>query len=547
MQSPLVCDVSLSTVFPLTRITGETMLQRRWELLAVTSIAMFLTPLQGAIVAVALPVMGQDLHLSFSTAIWVQAAYLLTTAVLLIPVGRFADAYGRVEFYLAGLVIFSVGSLLCGLSGGALSLILSRIVQGIGSAFMFVTPTAIVTAAFPPQERGRALGVNVTAVYVGLSVGPPLGGLLVDAFGWRWVFFISLPFGLFALLWGWLVLPLHERTGHRLKPDYAGSVLFGAFLICLLIPLTFSPEWGWSVRTITLLALAVLSLAAFVVIELRVDDPVLDLNLVLRNRLFAAANFAALLNYMALSAIGLLVAVFLEVVQGRSAGQTGWIMLAAPVMQVLLSPPAGHLSDRVGSRLLTTGGMLIMAIGMVMLALMPPDVGVAPVMGGLALTGVGLAAFSAPNTSAVMGIVRRSQLAQASAFLSMMRTAGQALSVAILGGIAAAQLGALGGRVLLTRHVTGALGRQAVDNFVHGFRLAMLTGVGLAVVGAAVSLTRGPRDLEPATGRRPGTAAHAGRPPARAGVGARPDAGIGEGRAETPAAADVERDASPLL
>ena len=177
------------------RITPEDAYRRRWQLLALTSIGAFMAPLDGSIVAVALPSMGKDLHLTFTAAIWVQAAYLLTTAVLLIPVGRLADEYGRVRFYLLGIAVFTLGSLLAALSMNGAWLIGSRIVQGAGSALMFATAAAIVTAVFPPKERGRALGINVMAVYLGLSLGPPLGGLLVDTLGWRSIFLITCPSG----------------------------------------------------------------------------------------------------------------------------------------------------------------------------------------------------------------------------------------------------------------------------------------------------------------------------------------------------------------
>ena len=211
------------------------------------------------------------------------------------------------------------------------------------------------------------------------------------------------------------------------------------------MPLTFAPEWGWaSPRTIALLVISVLSFVGFVVVERRADDPLLDLDLLLHNRLFAAANTAALLNYMALYAITILTAIFLEVVQGRSAGLTGWIMLAQAAMQAILSPFSGRLSDRVGSRVLATGGMVAIAFGMVLLAAMPRPRPAVARDGRPGRRRAGLAAFSAPNTSAIMGSVRRDQLSVASAFLGTMRTTGQALSVALLGGIAASQLGAAG-------------------------------------------------------------------------------------------------------
>ena len=467
----------------------------RWVLLALTSVGAFMTPLDGSIVAVALPKMGPLLNLSFAASLWVQAAYLLSLAVLLIPVGRLADQHGRMRFYLAGTAIFTVASLAAALSWNGPSLILSRILQGIGGALLHATSAAIVASVFPAQERGRALGINVMAVYLGLSVGPPLGGFLVDHFGWPWIFLVNLPIGLGVFLWGWRLLPRRgterqdaaeaRKTG---RLDLPGAALLATLLVALLVPLTFASEWGWaSPRVWTLLGLSALALGAFQARETRAAVPLVDLDLLRRNRLFAAANLAALLNYMALYAIAILTAVQLQLVQGRSAKVTGWIMLGQPLMQACLSPLAGRLSDRVGSRVLSTSGMLLTALGMVLLALQGQGGSMLPIAAALATVGVGMAAFSAPNTSAIMGSVDRSQLSVASAFLGTMRVTGQALSVAILGGIAASHLGSGGWRLLLRAGGSP----QAAAAFARGYRAAMVTGAGLALLGAWASLVRG--------------------------------------------------------
>ena len=469
----------------------------RWTLLALTSVGAFMTPLDASIVAVALPKMGPLLNLSFAASLWVQASYLLSIAVLLIPLGRLADQRGRVHFYLAGTVIFTVASLAAALSWNGPSLILSRILQGIGGALLYATSAAIVTSVFPAQERGRALGINVMAVYLGLSVGPPLGGFLVDHFGWPWIFLVNLPIGLVVFLWGWRILPRPQGTTQRHQAvdgpltgrlDLPGAALLATFLVGLLVPLTFASEWGWeSFRVWTLLGLSALALVAFRVRETRAAVPLVDLDLLRRNRLFAAANLAALLNYMALYAIAILTAAQLQLVQGRTAKVTGWIMLGQPLMQACLSPLAGRLSDRVGSRVLSTSGMVLVALGMVLLALMGRSVSVLPIVTALAIVGVGMAAFSAPNTSAIMGSVDRSQLSVASAFLGTMRVTGQALSVAILGGIAASHLGPGGWRLLLRAGGSP----QAAEAFARGYSAAMGTGAGLALLGAWASLARG--------------------------------------------------------
>jgi EmrB/QacA subfamily drug resistance transporter len=487
----------------MSRITPEQLGDRRWQLLALTSVGAFMGPLDGSIVAVALPKMGQDLKLTFTAAIWVQAIYLLVMAVLLIPLGRLADRRGRVHYYLGGVVVFTVGSLLSGMSTTDAWLIASRALQGVGAALLVATSTAIVTAVFPPRERGRALGINVMAVYLGLTVGPPLGGFLTDHLGWRSIFFVNIPIGVVVAVCGYLLLPRHERGDERAAgSDPLGTGLWALTLICLLVPLTFASEWGWtSARTLGLLATAAAALTVFAVVELRQRTPLLNLDLVFHNRLFAAANSAALLNYMALGAITILTADFLEIVQHHSAGLTGWLMLAQPVMMATLSPFAGRLSDRVGSRLLSSGGMVIMAAGMALLATVPVTSGLLRVMASLAVVGLGMAAFSAPNTSAIMGSVEKHQLGLAGAFVGTMRVTGQSLSVAVLGGIAASFLGPLGSRMLLRlgnpvpgqSHAAAiaAAAHVALD-YTHGYREAILTGAALAFVGALLSLTRGP-------------------------------------------------------
>jgi EmrB/QacA subfamily drug resistance transporter len=468
--------------------------EQRWALLALTSVGAFMTPLDASIVAVALPKMGPLLNLSFAASLWVQASYLLCIAVLLIPLGRLADQGGRIRFYLAGTAIFTAASLAAALSWNGPSLIASRILQGVGGALLYATSAAIVTSVFPGHERGRALGINVMAVYLGLSVGPPLGGFLVDHFGWPWIFLVNLPIGLGVFLWGWHLLPRRQASSSPAQPppkgrmDLPGAALLALLLVCLLVPLTFVSEWGWqSLRVWGLLALAVMALGAFWLRETRAALPLVDLDLLRKNRLFAAANLAALLNYMALYGIAILTAAYLQLVQGRSAKATGWIMLGQPLTQACLSPLAGRLSDRVGSRVLSTAGMGLVALGMALLGAASQSASLVPILAALGLVGLGMAAFSAPNTSAIMGSVERSQLSVASAFLGTMRVTGQALSVAILGGIAASHLGPGGWRLLLRAGGSP----EAAEAFARGYRAAMGTGAGLALLGVWASSTRG--------------------------------------------------------
>jgi EmrB/QacA subfamily drug resistance transporter len=486
-----------------------------------TAIGTFMTPLDSSIVSVALPAIGPHLRLSYTEALWVQAAYLLVISILLIPVGRLADMHGPLRFYMMGTILFGLASIGAALSFSGTSLIVARSIQGAGGALMFSTSAAILTSVFPGKERGRVLGLNVMVAYLGLTLGPPVGGLIVSHTSWRWIFLLNVPVALLTLLVGWNLLPAEQRDRAALiareivprirrRIDLVGAATLGAMLVCFFLPLTFSPFWGWgSGRTVGLFAAAVVLFGVFVAFERRVDEPILDLNLVRRNRTFAAANAATLLNYVAVFGVIVFTAVFLEIVQGHSAERSGLILLAQPVLMAALSPFAGRLSDRVGSRALVTCGQILIAGGMVQLALLSAVSPTSRVMLALATVGVGMAGFSSPNTSAVMGSVPRSQLNVASGFLATMRFAGQGMSIAVLGAIAAAGLGPNGGRVILLGE---AASKASAATYATGYRQAMFAGAGVAVLAAIISFVQerrgqgGAAEPSPETAGPPGGA-----------------------------------------
>jgi EmrB/QacA subfamily drug resistance transporter len=480
---------------------GSELQRRRWYVLAVVSIGMFMTPFDASIVAVALPAMGADLHLSYSYALWAQAAYLLVTSALLIPAGRIADSRGPVRWALSGTVVFAAGSILAGLAPNGLAMIVGRCIQGAGGAFMFSTATGVITAVFPPGERGRAIGLNLTAGYAGMMIAPVVGGLIVSHLDWRWIFFINVPIAAATLVAGWSLIGAERRdrsaraarqarqataslaaSGSK-RVDWPGTLMLGGLLSCLFVPLTFSPLWGWgSARTLVFLGVAAVLLVTFVLWEDRVHDPLLDLDLLRKNRVFAATCSAAFINSMGVFAVITLTAVFAQVVQGHSGQRAGAMLLVQPAFMIMLSPVCGRLSDRVGSRPLTLAGPLAIAAGMAQLAFAGQSTG--RVLAGLACAGIGMALFSSPNMSAIMGSVGRSQLSVASGFQSMMRFGGQGFSIAVLGSIAAWQLGSQGARVIFL----GATASQAsAAAYNQGYRLAMLVGAGLTVAASLLS------------------------------------------------------------
>ncbi len=446
-----------------------------------------MSPLDFSAVSVALPSMGRDVHLSFAAALWVQAGYLLTYTLMLVPSGRIADQLGRLGVWRAGIAVFAITSLLTGVSPDTAWLLVARSLQGIGAGIMTGTATALVSTVFPMGERGRAIGINVMAIYLGLSTGPLIGGLLVSSFGWRWVFFVNVPIAAATLI---AARRLHDPDRRRGRPqlDLPGTGLLTVGLGCLLIPLTFGADWGWSsTRTVALFVISAVALVTFGIVEPRVASPVLDLGLFRRSRAFAAANAAALLNYTAMFGSIALTAIALQVVAGKSPIMTGFILILQPAVMVCLSPFAGRLSDRIGSRFLCTGGMLLVAAGLGLLADVPNGMPVARVLPALVCIGVGMAMFSSPNTSSAMNAAPSAALGAAAGVLTTMRSLGQSMSIAVLGAITADHLGAVGGRMLLG----GKASLHAGAAYLDGYRLAMAVGAGIAVIGALVSLTRG--------------------------------------------------------
>ena len=487
---------------------GQTMpelRQRRWRVLVVGSVGVFAAALTASIVAVALPVIGPHLRLSYSEALWVQTSYILVVTVMASPIGRLADMYGPLRLYTIGAVLFGLFSVAAAFSPSGLFLIVARAFQGVGGGLLSTTSPAIVTNAFPAEERGRALGLNIMAATVGFTLGPPLGGLIVTPLGWRWIFLVNAPVVLGILIGGWDLLAAERRdraaelkrigvSEKSRRIDIPGAVLLGIMLATLFLPLSFSPLWGWAnPGTIGLLAVAVISAVGFVYVEEHTQDPVIDLSLFRSNPVFAGANTASLLYFSSTYGLTVFTAVFLEVVQGRSAQQAGLILLIQPAIVTAFTPFTGRLSDRVGPHGVAAVGMLLVAAGMAGLAMVSPTASIWLIVAALSIVGFGMACFVPPNMSAAMGSVSRSTLGVASGVNATMRGCGQGLSIAVRGAIAASKLGPSGGRVILLGKNAGI---SSAQTFAAGYREAMLVAAGLAVAGALVSLIGKPKPLK---------------------------------------------------
>jgi EmrB/QacA subfamily drug resistance transporter len=467
----------------------------KWTVLLITSIGAFMTPLDGTIVSVSMPSIAKGLNMTYESVIWVPTAYLVALTVLLLSLGRLSDSRGRKPIFVAGFAIFAVTSFLCGTASSGSQLIAFRAIQGAGAAFIGATSAAIITDTFPAKERGKALGINTMSVYVGLSVGPSLGGFLTSAYGWRSIFYVNVPLALLVI--GLALTRLKEAHLATLGRgfDIAGAGTFSAGLVAVLVGLTLGDSWGWGAPPIVgLLAAGGLLLVSFVFIERRRGSKAMvDLSLFTGNRLFAAANLSALLNYTSYFGVSFFVSFYLQRVLGYAAFRAGLVLLVMPLCMAFLSPVSGWLSDRFGSRGFSSLGMALISAGLLVMSALGLTSSSTQVILGLFIIGVGMGLFSSPNTSAVMGSVERDKLGLASGTLATMRFSGQSLSLALMGAIvaSAAAPGLLSS--LFIGVGTSAL-NVAAEAFVEGMRRAFIVSAVIAAIGLFTSLQRGGRE-----------------------------------------------------
>ncbi len=441
----------------------------------VATLASFVTPFMGSSVNVALPAIGREMQIDAIGLSWVATAYLLTAAVFLVPFGKLADIRGRKAVFRDGILLYTLASVACALVPSAGWLVAARAIQGVGAAMMFSTNVAILTSVIPPGRRGTALGINVASVYLGLSLGPFLGGLLTDNLGWRSIFLLNGPLGLLVVAVTVVGLKGEWAGDRSQRFDLPGSIAYGASLASLMYGFSELPGTTGALLT----AAGALGLAAFVWWERRVAHPVLDVRLFTGNRVFALSNLAALINYSATFAVSFLLSLYLQYVRGMSAQAAGTVLVLQPALQAAVSPFAGRLSDRMESRIVASGGMALIVIGLLFLSGLSDATPTSYLAGCLAFLGVGFGLFSSPNTNAVMGAVEPKFYAVASATLGTMRLSGQMVSMGVAMLVFALKLGEV--HVTPDRH--GA--------FVGAVRIAFALFAALSVVGTFASLARG--------------------------------------------------------
>ncbi|MEI6089755.1 MAG: MFS transporter [bacterium] len=441
-------------------------------LLIISVAASFFNPLMGAAVNIALPKISAEFNMNAIAMSWIAMAFLLASAIALVPFGKIADLYGRKKIFLIGNIVVAIASLLCAVSSTGTFLIISRALQGIGSAMVFGTTMAIVTSAFPPHKRGRIIGINVTAVYLGLSIAPLLGGYLTQSIGWRSIFYLMVLVALMTAVLMYIFVKGDWKSPNKENFDFKGSIIYAFAITGLIYGFSKLPD----INAIIIALIGVVGLIIFIKTELKLTNPVMNINLFRDNRTFAYSNLAAMINYAATFAIAFVLSLFLQYVKGFSPRSAGMILITQPIVMALFASVSGRLSDRFDPRVLASIGMSVVVIGLAFLVFLSSGTSLLYIIISLVIVGIGFGIFSSPNTNAIMSSVENSYLGIASATVATMRTTGQMFSM----GIAAL--------IIHTYIGEAKIVQQNLHLFVHSIQIIFIVFTVLCAFGVLASL-----------------------------------------------------------
>ena len=417
---------------------------RKWLVMAAIGMGIFLGTIDGSIVNAALPTLETEFDTTFAAIQWVVLGYLLTLATLTLGIGRLGDMTGKRPIYTAGFALFTVASTLCGLAPGVGWLIGLRIVQGVGSAMIFALGFAILTEAFPPSERGRALGVGGSIVSIGVALGPALGGIIIDSLSWRWIFLVNLPVGLIGTWTAHRFVPDVAPPGGQ-RFDFVGAGAFFVALLSMMLGLTLAQGLGFDNRVVlALIVVSVVGFTAFIAIERRVDQPMLDLSL-FANRLLSVNLLTAWLSFVTIAGFLVLAPFYLQDVLGYDTRTMGLLLAATPISLGVVAPMSGALSDKIGPRPVLVVGLAVIAAGYAGLTSLSADTTWLEYVLLTLPVGIGMGIFQSPNNSAVMGSVPAHRLGVTSGMLTIARISGQIVGVSALGTLWAARVAAASG------------------------------------------------------------------------------------------------------
>jgi EmrB/QacA subfamily drug resistance transporter len=443
---------------------------RKWFTLAAVSFGLFMIMLDNTVVNVALPSIQRDLGADLSQLQWIVTGYALTFAALMLIGGKVADAYGRRRIFVIGIAVFTVASLLCGFAGSGNELIAARVLQGAGAALMNPATLSIIAAAFPPRERGTAIGIWAGVSALALAIGPLTGGLITEHLDWSWIFFVNVPIGVVAIGASFLFID-ESRDETHVRLDLPGLAASSIGLFALTYGLIEANSHGWgSPLILGAFALAAIALASFVLLERYQRDPMLPLEL-FRNGTYTGANLVILLVALAMFGIFFFLSLYMQNILGYSAVQTGAAFLPMTVLIILVAPIAGRTSDRIGSRGLMTAGMVLIAVQLLYFSRLGLDSSFWQLLPGFLVGGVGMSLTMTPSAAAATRSVSVDKAGVGSAVLNASRQVGGSIGVALMGAIVAGKVGDV----------------RTPEAFLDGFQSALVVASIIAAAGAVVA------------------------------------------------------------
>jgi len=451
----------------------------KWRTLQAVMVGTFIAPLDASIVNTILPSFTSIFNADISLVQWIPTVYLLVICCLILMFGRLGDMIGHKIIYLTGVGAFAAASLFCGLSQNIWMLITFRAFQGVAGAMLMSVGPAIVTSAFPSHERGKALGVFTTSIAIALALGPTLGGMVTEYASWRFVFFINIPIGAFAVMFGLRTIPQGKRNKDQ-RLDWPGAITIFIFLLSILLYMNKAKDWDWnSSGSILLLVCATVSAVWFVRAEMKAPQPMVNLDL-FKNRVFALSNVSLLFNFIVAYTVVFLTPFYLTIILKLPISQVGLVMATFPLVMLVVSPVSGTLSDHIGYRVLTCSGMLICSFAMILLSRLTAANSVMDVVWYLMVFSLGTSVFMSPNSSAVMGSIPKMYLGIASGILANMRNLGMILGIAISGAV----FYSIAPAALIRDHST--LNNDEIYKILAGFHWAYITA---SVVAFSASIT----------------------------------------------------------
>ncbi|SFB44554.1 drug resistance transporter, EmrB/QacA subfamily [Cohnella sp. OV330] len=454
--------------------------KNRWLILVILNLFTFMATLDGSIVNIALPVVSRELRLPVAQTEWIVTAYLMTICAAILFFGKLGDIIGKIKIFRLGMMIFTVGSLLCGLSTSLTAIVASRLVQALGASMTMANSQGIVTDIFPGSERGKALGLTGTFVSLGIIAGPSLGGIILSSLGWEYIFWVNVPVGLAALAIGWRKLP-EDLTKLKVKIDAAGSALFTVFILLLFAGLLLGQQYGYGQPWImSSLVVSAIVFVYFIRFEKRTVSPLLQLSM-FRNPLFSLSILCGFLVFVSNSCFNIVAPFYVQDVLGLTPSQAGLLMMLFPIVMVVVAPLSGALSDKIGSELLTFIGLIVLVVAQLGMSRLDGDSSIALAGAWMALLGLGSGLFQSPNNSLVMSKVPKTQLGIAGSINALIRNVGMVAGITLATTTLFAVMSAKAGSRIKD------FGSVSSDLFLAGMHVVFLAASAICMVGALLT------------------------------------------------------------